>query len=172
MDGRTNLTVYPGMIYMAENAFINVKNASVDIEAVVSVEEGKNNGVLLAQGGRFGGWAFWVKNGAPMYSYNFLGLKLFQVAGKEAMKPGKHTVKVAFEYEGGQKRGAGGTAKLFIDSKQVGQGTIGSTQANVFSLDDTADTAVDTGTPVDEEYGEGQKNAFTGKIEKVTIQVK
>lgn len=172
MDGRTKLTVYPGMIYMAENAFINVKNASVDIEAVVSVEEGKNNGVILAQGGRFGGWAFWVKDGAPMYSYNFLGLKLFQVAGKEAMKPGKHTVKVAFEYEGGQKRGAGGTAKLFIDSKQVGQGTIGSTQANVFSLDDTADTAVDTGTPVDEEYGEGQKNAFTGKIEKVTIEVK
>jgi arylsulfatase len=172
MDGRTNLTVYPGMVYMAENAFINVKNASVDIEAVVSVEEGKNNGVILAQGGRFGGWAFWVKNGAPMYSYNFLGLELFQVAGKETMKPGKHTVKVAFEYEGGQKRGAGGTAKLFIDSKQVGQGTIGSTHANVFSLDDTADTAVDTGTPVDEEYGEGQKNAFTGKIEKVTIQVK
>jgi arylsulfatase A-like enzyme len=172
MDGRTNLTVYPGMIYMAENAFINVKNASVDIEAVVSVEEGKNNGVILAQGGRFGGWAFWVKDGAPMYSYNFLGLEMFQVAGKESMKPGKHTVKVAFEYDGGKKRGAGGTAKLFIDSKQVGQGNIGSTHANVFSLDDTADTAVDTGTPVDEEYGEGQKNAFTGKIEKVTIQVK
>jgi arylsulfatase len=172
MDGRTNLTVYPGMIYMAENAFINVKNASVDIEAVVSVEEGKNSGVILAQGGRFGGWSFWVKDGAPMYSYNFLGLEMFQVAGKESMKPGKHTVKVAFEYEGGKKRGAGGTAKLFIDSKQVGQGNIGSTHANVFSLDDTADTAVDTGTPVDEEYGEGQKNAFTGKIEKVTIQVK
>jgi arylsulfatase len=172
MDGRTKLTVYPGMVYMAENAFINVKNASVDIEAVVSVEEGKNSGVILAQGGRFGGWSFWVKNGAPMYSYNFLGLEMFQVAGKESMKPGKHTVKVAFEYEGGKKRGAGGTAKLFIDSKQVGQGKIGSTHANVFSLDDTADTAVDTGTPVDEEYGEGQKNAFTGKIEKVTIQVK
>jgi arylsulfatase len=89
MDGRTKLTVYPGMVYMSENAFINVKNASVDMVADVEVNGAKNHGVLLAQGGRFGGWAFWVDHGKPRYSYNFLGLEVFQVSADEAMTDGR-----------------------------------------------------------------------------------
>lgn len=171
MGGRTRLSVFPGMVFMAENAFLNVKNASVDLTAEVEVQ-GASDGVLLAQGGRFGGWAFWVKEGRPMYSYNYLGLELFRVAGTEAMAAGRHQLGMTFDYEGGQRRGAGGTATLFIDGKKVGEGRIGKTHPNVFSLDDTADTGVDTGTPVDEAYGEGSKNAFSGKLEKVTVQVR
>ncbi|MFM7518916.1 MAG: arylsulfatase [Planctomycetota bacterium] len=171
MGGRTSLTVYPGMVSMAENAFLNVKNASVDLTAEVDVQ-GNSDGVLLAQGGRFGGWAFWVKDGRPMYSYNYLGLEVFRVAGTEAMAAGRHQLGVKFDYEGGQKRGAGGTAAVFIDGKKVGEGRIGKTHANIFSLDDTADTGMDTGTPVDEAYGEGSRNAFSGKLEKVTVQVR
>ena len=110
-----------------------------------------------------------------MYTYNFLGLEVFRVDGKEAMSDGKHTVKVAFDYDpkpGAGSRGAGGVATLFIDGKQVGQGPIGKTHANVFSLDDTADTGIDTGTPVDEAYGEGRKNAFNGKLEQVSIELR
>ena len=172
MDGRNTLTVYPGMVSMAENAFINVKNASVTLTAEVEVDGDKPGGVLLAQGGRFGGWAFWVREGRPMYTYNFLGLEAFRVAGTDAMTAGKHTLKMAFAYDGGTHRGAGGTATLFIDGKKVGEGTIGKTHPNVFSLDDTADTGIDTGTPVDEAYGEGKKNAFSGKLDKVTIEVR
>ncbi|MBM3953749.1 MAG: hypothetical protein FJ309_03890 [Planctomycetes bacterium] len=171
MGGRPSLTVYPGMVSMAENAFLNVKNASVDLTAEVDVQ-GNSDGVLLAQGGRFGGWAFWVKDGRPMYSYNYLGLEVFRVAGTEAMAAGRHQLGVKFDYEGGQKRGAGGTAAVFIDGKKVGEGRIGKTHANVFSLDDTADTGMDTGTPVDVAYGEGSRNAFSGKLEKVTVQVR
>jgi arylsulfatase len=54
----------------------------------------------------------------------------------------------------------------------VGEGRVGKTHANVFSLDDTADTGVDTGTPVDETYGEGAMNAFTGQLQKVRIQIR
>lgn len=172
MDGRNTLTVYPGMVSMAENAFINVKNASVSLTAEVEVDGDKPSGVLLAQGGRFGGWAFWVREGRPMYTYNFLGLEAFRVAGTDAMTAGKHTLKMTFAYDGGTRRGAGGTATLFIDGKKVGEGTIGKTHPNVFSLDDTADTGIDTGTPVDEAYGEGKKNAFSGKLAKVTIEVR
>jgi arylsulfatase len=172
MDGRTKLTVYPGMVFLAENAFINVKNASLDMVADVEVKGDKNHGVILAQGGRFGGWAFWVDHGRPMYSYNFLGLEVFQVAGSQAMSDGKHTLKMAFDYDASQGRGAGGTATLFIDGKKVGEGKIGKTQANVFSLDDTADTGVDTGTPVDEAYGEGRENAFSGELRQVTVELR
>jgi len=68
MNGRMELTVYPGMVYMTENAFINVKNTSFDLEAEVEVKGDKNHGVLLAQGGRFGGWAFWVNHGKPSFT--------------------------------------------------------------------------------------------------------
>jgi arylsulfatase len=173
MDGRKELTVYPGMLYMAENTFINMKNISFDMVADVEVTADKNHGVLMAQGGRFGGWAFWVKNGKPAYSYNFLGLELFQIEAQKSIPSGKHTLKVSFDYDAeGGKRGAGGTIALYIDQEKVGEGRVGKTHANVFSLDDTADTGVDTGTPVDENYGEGATNAFTGQLQKVRIQIR
>jgi arylsulfatase len=172
MNGRTELTVYPGMVFMPENAFINVKNASFDLEADVEVEGDKSHGVLLAQGGRFGGWAFWVKHGTPVFTYNFLGLELYQVEGTRAIPDGKHKLKVAFDYSGAGARGAGGKASLFIDGEKVGEGKVAKTHANTFSLDDTADTGVDTGTAVDEAYGEGEKNAFSGRLKQVKIRVR
>jgi arylsulfatase len=173
MNGRMELTVYPGMIYMTENAFINVKNASFDLEAQVDLKQDGSSGVLLAQGGRFGGWAFWVNQGKPVFSYNFLGLELYQVEGTRAVGAGKHSLKVAFDYNGeGGARGAGGTATLFIDGEKVGEGKVAKTHPNTFSLDDTADTGVDTGTPVDPAYGEGSKNAFSGGLKQVKIRVR
>ncbi|MFM8252006.1 MAG: arylsulfatase [Planctomycetota bacterium] len=172
MNGRQQLTVYPGMIYLAENTFTNVKNSSFDLTAEVEVKTERDGGVLLAQGGRFGGWSLWVDKGRPAYSYNFLGLELKRIVGSQVMKPGKHVVKLSFSYEGGAKRGAGGTATLYLDGEKIGVGKIERTHANTFSLDDTADTGIDTGTAVDEEYGEGQKNAFTGKLRHVLIELK
>lgn len=170
MNGRKELTVYPGMVYMMENAFINVKNASVDVEAVVEVGA-KDNGVLLAQGGRFGGWSLWVKDNKPMYSYNWLGIEMYRTAATKAMGPGEHTIRMSFAYAGGGERGAGGTVSLFVDGEKVGEGTVTRTHANVFSLDDTADTGTDTGTPVDDSYGEGHRNSFTGELDRVTVKV-
>ena len=173
MNGRMELTVFPGMIYMTENAFINVKNASFDLEAQVDLKQAGSSGVLLAQGGRFGGWAFWVNQGKPAFSYNFLGLELYQVEGTRAVGEGKHSLKVSFDYNGeGGARGAGGIATLFIDGEKVGEGKVAKTHPNTFSLDDTADTGVDTGTPVDPAYGEGSKNAFSGGLKQVKIRVR
>ena len=70
------------------------------------------------------------------------------------------------------ERAKGGTVTLSIDGDVVGTGTIPRTQPNTFSLDDTADTGVDTGTAVDEAYGEGERNAFDGTLVKVTVDVK
>jgi arylsulfatase A-like enzyme len=75
MAGRKSLTVYEGMAGMAENALINVKNQSVTITADVEVPGGGVNGVILCQGGWFGGWSLYVKDGRPAYTYNFVGLQ-------------------------------------------------------------------------------------------------
>ncbi|MBL8829490.1 MAG: arylsulfatase [Planctomycetaceae bacterium] len=171
MNGRKSLTVYPGMIYIMENAFINVKNASVDITAEIEVAANAH-GVIQAQGGRFGGWALWLNQGRPSYSYNWIGVEQFTVTAEQPIAPGKHTLTMSFAYDGAGKRGAGGEATLLLDGQPVAKGRIGKTHANAFSSDDTADTGIDTGTPVDPAYGEGDANAFKGKIHSVKIDVK
>ena len=80
MAGRTSITLAEGMIGMTENVFLNIKNKSKTITAEIEAPEGKAaNGIIFAQGGRFGGWALYVKDGIPAYDYNFLGLQRFTV---------------------------------------------------------------------------------------------
>ena len=73
MGGRTSLTVYPGMIGMKENAFIDVKNRSSSITADLEIPPSGASGVILAQGGAHSGWSLYVKDGKPKFAYNFLG---------------------------------------------------------------------------------------------------
>jgi arylsulfatase A-like enzyme len=169
MGGRKSLTVYGGMKGMSENAFINVKNQSVTITAEIEVPASTAKGVILAQGGRFGGWSLYVKDGKPAYTYNFVGLSEYTVNATERLKPGKTTVKMEFAYDG-NGRGKGGTATLFIGDKKVGSGRIERTQANVFSMDDTADVGEDLGTSVSPAY-KTHESAFSGTIEKIRIDV-
>jgi arylsulfatase len=171
MAGRTSITLAEGMTGMSENVFLNIKNKSKTITAEIEMPEGKTaNGIIIAQGGRFGGWALYVKDGTPAYDYNFLGLQRFTVAATEKLKPGKSTIRFDFAYDGGGL-GKGGTGTLYVNDKKVGEGRIERTQAMVFSGDETADVGIDLATPVVEAIGAEAKSRFTGRIPKVTVQV-
>jgi arylsulfatase len=170
MGGRTTLTLYPGMKGMSENVFINVKNRSLTITADVVIPARPANGVILAQGGRFGGWSLYFKDGKPMYTYNFLGLQRFTVASAQAVAAGKATIRLAFDYDGGGLS-KGGLGTLYVNDRKVAEGRIERTQAGIFSADETADVGVDDATPVTEAY-KAWDNAFTGKIIRVTVDVK
>ncbi len=171
MGDRTSLTLYEGMDGMMENVFLNVKNRSSVITADVEIPSGGANGVILAQGGRFGGWALYMKDGKPAYTYNWLGLKSNTIAASNPLPAGKAIITFDFEYDGGGP-GKGGNGILSVNGKQVAKGRIDQTQPNMFSLDESADVGVDEATPVVVGIGEGQSTRFTGKIEKVNISVK
>jgi arylsulfatase len=168
MAGRTSLTVHEGMTGMSENIFINIKNRSHTITADVEIPKGGANGVILAQAGRFGGWSFYLKDGKPTYTYNWLGLQRYTVAAKQALPAGKATIRFEFAYDGGGV-GKGGTGTLFVNGKSVATGRIEHTQCCAFSADEGADVGADEGTPVTEAYKVPFK--FTGKIAKVTIEL-
>lgn len=170
MGGRTSLTVYEGMIGMTENVFINTKNRSHTVTAEVTVPKAGAKGVILAQAGRFGGWSLYVKDGKPMYAYNFLGLSTYTVAGAKALPEGKVTIRYEFAYDGGGP-GKGGMGTIFVNGEKVAEGRIERTQPNFFSADEGADVGLDGETPVTADYKEGD-NKFTGKIAKVTIDLK
>jgi arylsulfatase len=167
MGGRTTLTVYPGMHGIMENAFINVKNRSHDITAELVVPAGGANGVILAQGGRFGGWSLYVKNNRPVYAYNYLGLEMFKVSSPTPLPTGKVTLRYVFLYNGGTP-GSGGTETIFVNGQKVATGPIAKTQANVFSMDDATDVGMDEGTPVSADYP-AWDNGYRGTIVKVTV---
>jgi arylsulfatase len=172
MAGRTSLTLADGMTGMTENVFLNLKNKSSTVTAEVDAPEGTAaNGIVIAQGGRFGGWALYVKDGKPAYDYNFLGMQRFTVAANEAIKPGKSTIRFEFAYDGGGV-GKGGMGTLYLNDRKVGEGRIERTQPAVFSADETADVGIDLATPVVEAIGSEAKSRFTGRIPKVTVQVK
>ena len=171
MAGRTSLTLAEGMTGMMENAFLNVKNRSKTITAEVEVPQNGGHGTILGQGGRFGGWSLYVKNGVPAYDYNFLGLQRSSIAASQPLPAGKSTIRFEFAYDGGGPA-KGGKGTLYVNGEQVAQGRIERTQPGMFSADETADVGIDLGTPVVEAIGSEAKSRFTGKIPKVTIEVK
>jgi len=171
MAGRTSLTLAEGMTGMMENVFINVKNKSKTITAEVEVPATGGNGAVIVQGGRFGGWELYVKDNVPAYDYNFLGLQHTTIASTKKLAAGKNTIKFDFAYDGGGP-GKGGIGTLFVNNEKVAEGRIEHTQAGIFSADETSDVGIDLGTPVVEAIGSEARSKFTGKISKVTVEVK
>ncbi|MBW1893302.1 MAG: arylsulfatase [Deltaproteobacteria bacterium] len=172
LGDRMSLTLYDGMNGMLENTFMNVKNRSKTITAKLVIPKGGANGVILAQGGRFGGWCLYMKDGKPIYTYNYLGLERFTVASTSAVPAGEATVALDFVYDGGGL-GKGGTATLSVNGKTAANGRIEKTQPLIFSADETADVGLDNQTPVAEGIGIGRdETRFTGKIHKITLKVK
>lgn len=171
MGDRTSLTLYDGMDGMLENSFMNVKNRSKTITAELEIPAGGASGAILSQGGKFGGWSLYMKDGIPAYTYNFLGLKRFVVAGASALPAGKSTVVLDFAYDGGGL-GKGGVATLSVNGSKVGEGRIEMTQPMVFSADETADVGLDNQTPVALGIGVGRdETRFTGTVHKITLDV-
>ena len=170
MGDRTSLTLAEGMVGMSENVFINIKNRSHSISADLEIPQGGANGVILAQAGRFGGWSLYLNQGKPTYIYNFLGLQQFKVAGLNELEEGKVNLRMNFDYDGGGI-GKGGTVTLLVNGKNVASGRVDHTQGMMFSADETAGVGIDDATPVTTDYKE-RDNSFTGKIAKVTVEVK
>ena len=167
MNGRTKLILYEGARGIPENAFINVKNTSLTITAEVDVPANAS-GVLLCQGGDFGGWTFYMLDGRPAYTYNWVGLELYTVTSTQRVTPGKHTLRFEFAYEGG--RGGGGKGTIYRDGVKVGEGAIKNTNSNTFGIDESADVGVDENTPVFPAYH--GRDRFTGKIGSITIETR
>ena len=170
LGGRKSLTVYPGMIGMMENAFINVKGVHHTVQAEVDLADAATNGVIIAQAGYFGGWVLYMKDGRPHHEYNWFAIERTNIAGQEALAPGKHTISYEFIPDGTQP-GTGGKSILSVDGEKVAEGRIPKTQPFAFSGDEGADVGLDSETNVSPDYKQNA-NAFTGKIVKITVEQK
>jgi arylsulfatase len=124
---------------------------------------------VIAQGGRFGGWALYLHDRRPVYCYNFVGLQLFKVCGDTQVESGDHQLRMEFAYDGGGLA-KGGLVTLFVDGQPVGSGRVEATQPMIFSGDETTDLGSDTGTGVSDDYT-SETSKFTGRVQWVQIDI-
>jgi len=170
MGDRKTLVLSDGMAGIMENAFINVKNTSLNIEADVELR-GKDRGVIIAQGGKFGGWALYMDRGRPTYTYNWFGLETYTVQAAKPISGESATIKLDFAYDGGGP-GEGGAATLFVNGDQVAEGRIEKTQPAVFSADETADVGKDESTQVAPAFKNTEESKFTGRVKTVAVSIR
>ena len=165
----TSQILFGRMGRLSENSIVSTKSKSHSITAQIEVPEGGANGVIVAQGGAFGGFALYAKDGKPAYCYNLFGLQRFKVYGEDAIPAGEHQVRLEFTYDGGGL-GKGASVALFVDGNQVGDGRVDGTVPLLFSADETTDVGSDTATPVSDDYGP-RDSEFTGTVRWVQLDV-
>jgi arylsulfatase len=165
----TSQVLFGRMGRLSENSVVVIKNKSHAITALIDVPEEGANGVIISQGGAFGGFALYAKDGKPAYCYNLFGLQLFKVYGESPITAGEHQLRMEFTYDGGGL-GKGGDVQLYVDGEQVGEGRVDGTVPMLFSADETTDVSSDTATPVSDDYG-ARDSEFTGDVRWVQIDV-
>ena len=166
--GKSQL-LFGGMRRLTEGSVINVKNKSHAVTAEVVAPEGGAEGVIVAQGGAFGGWVLYVDAGTLKYCHNFLGLQRFTVEANQGVPAGTHQVRMELAYAGGGL-GKGGTVSLYLDGERVGEGELAATVPLIFSGDETTDLGQDTASPVADDYS-GEESVFTGTVNWVQLDI-
>ncbi len=158
----------------------NVLNTSYTITADIDVPQGGGDGMIVTEGGRFGGYGMYLLKGKPVFLWNLLDLKRVKWTSDLPLTPGKHKLVFDFKYDGlgfatlafNNISGIGrpGTGTFSVDGNVISTQTLDRTVPLVLPWDETFDIGSDTGTPVDDrDYQVPFK--FTGKIDKLTISV-
>ena len=168
--GRKSMRMGRGMTHMGENTVLNVKNRSHSVTAQFEVGAAGADGVLIAQGGRFAGWALYVVDGRPAYCHNWFNTEYYYVKGSDVLPAGEVTLQYQFDFDGG-KPGAGGTGTLLVNGNVVAEERIDKTVPYMYSADETMDIGEDGASPVTSDYPAGDANKFAGKLAWVQIDL-
>jgi arylsulfatase len=157
----------------------NIRNASYNFKAEVDIPQGSAEGMIVTQGGRFGGYGFYVLKGKPVFLWNLVDLKRVRWESADALTPGKHTLEFDFKYDGlgagtlafnnVSGIGRGGTGVLKVDGKELARQTMERTVPLILQWDENFDIGADTGTPVADDYEVPFR--FTGKLDKLTLKI-
>jgi arylsulfatase len=157
----------------------NILDASYTFTAEVDIPQGGAEGMIVTQGGRFGGYGFYVLKGKPVFLYNFFDVQRTRWEGPDALSPGKHTLEFDFKYDGlGMGTlafnnvsgiGRGGIGVLKVDGNEVARQSMEHTIPLVMQWDENFDIGADTGTPVSDDYQVPFR--FTGTLEKLTLKI-
>ena len=175
--GQTVFTYSGELTGVPAAAAPDILDKSYTITAEVEIPEGGAEGMIVTQGGRFGGYGLFLSKGEAgfdrgkvVFLYNLLDLKRTMWEGPE-LEAGKHTIVFDFKYDG-PGLGKGGTGVLSVDGKEVARNSMEHTTPIMFPEDEDFDVGEDTRTGVALlEYRYDVPFKFTGKIDKLTFKL-
>jgi len=167
--GRTLFTYSSELSNVPKGGAPSVLDRSYTITAEVEIPQGGAEGMLVTDGGRFGGYGFYILKGKPVFVYNFVNVERFRWEATDALSPGKHTIVFDFQYDG-LGFGHGGSGTLTLDGKVVDTKEIPKTLPFLFPEDETFDVGVDTRTPIDDRDYQVPFR-FQGKLVKLTVEL-
>jgi arylsulfatase len=175
--GRTLFTYTKPISGVPNSGAPSILNKSYTITAEIDIPAGGAEGMIVTDGGRFGGYALFLSRGAadvrrgkPVFLYNLLDLKRTIWEGPE-LSPGKHTIVFDYRPEA-PGLGKGGTGVLSVDGKEVARNKMENSTSITFPEGESFDIGQDTRTGVallEHRYDPPFK--FTGKINKVTFKL-
>ncbi len=161
---RRRYVYYPGTGQMPEGTTHDVRGVTHAIEAVVDIPDDGANGVLFAQGGRFGGFVLYTHDGTLVYDYNLAGTHM-EVRSTESLSTGPATIRMDFT----AGPDLSGDVVLSVDGREIGSGPIARTILTRYTLDEGFDIGRDQGTAVTDAYT--APNEFNGRFEYVAIEI-
>ncbi len=175
--GRTHFEYSGELTGVPASAAPNILEKSYTITAEVEIPEGGAEGMIVTEGGRFGGYGLFLSKGEfgfgrgkVVFLYNLLDLKRTTWEGPE-LSAGKHTIVFDFKFEG-PGLGKGGTGVLSVDGQEVAKNSMEHTTPIMFPEDEDFDVGQDTRTPLALiEYRYECPFKFTGKINKLTFDL-
>ncbi|MEZ5735567.1 MAG: sulfatase-like hydrolase/transferase [Novosphingobium sp.] len=165
---RTHFTYPSGIANLNEDAAPYTIGESFVITASVDVPA-QANGVLVAHGGRYGGYSLYLANGRPVFHYNSVGSDQYRIASHDPIGPGDHVIKMGFVADQ-ERAGTPGTVTLTVDGKVVASGRIDRTIAGWVSHTEGFDIGADRITPVSDEYTTEQ-STFEGTISEIRFDI-
>jgi arylsulfatase len=167
--GRTVFTYTSELSQVPNAAAPSLLNKSYTITAEVEIPQRGGDGMLVTQGGRFGGYGFYLLRGKPVFLWNVVDLERVRWEGQEGLAPGKHSLAFEFQYDGGGV-GKGGTGVLKVDGKEIAKKRMDRTIPFILQWDEAFDVGIDTGTPVeDRDYQ--VPFPFTGTLNKLNVEL-
>jgi len=171
---RSRYVYYAGAGEVSAAVAANVLNRSHTLTADVVIPESGAEGVLLAQGGRFAGYSFFVKDDRLHYVHNYVGLAEYTVTSSVKLPKGAVTLRYEFERTGppdfAAGKGSPGVGRLYIDGSQVGETQIPVTVPLAFTLSGEGlcagwDSLSPAASAYDDEF------PFSGTIRQVVVEL-
>lgn len=177
--GRTQFTWSGEITGIPNGVAPSILNSSYHFIADVEIPQNDANGMIVTQGGRFGGYGFYLLKGKPIFVWNLFDLERVRWESPDVLTPGKHVLEFEFKYDGlgagtlaynnMSGIGRGGVGVLKVDGKEVANQKMVHTVPIILQFDENFDIGADTGTAVADDYQIPFK--FNGKINKLTLTI-
>jgi arylsulfatase len=168
---RKTYTYYPGQLGLSNDAAPRILNKSWTLTADIEIPESGAEGTIVTHGGLVGGYGLYVRDRKPTFVYNYLAEERSMISGTQPLSSGRVQLKVDFAYKGGAgERGKAAAVTMSVNGTKVAEGQLAKTIPLQISLGEGMDIGEDVGSAVDFTYKLPFR--FTGKIEKVTVELK